>query len=246
MKIKRNIIRIDRERCDGCGLCVLSCAEGAIEIAGGKAYLRAEKYCDGLGACLGECPQGALQVIETEADAFDENAVTAERPGLPMAPQQPLACGCPSTQIQSFMPEKEDHQQAAAPPEPLKSALRHWPVQIRLVPPTAPFLQGAELLVAADCTPVAYPRFHPDFLAGRVVLMGCPKFDDSEAYLEKFVEIFRQCRIKGVTVLAMEVPCCQGLPLLIRKAAALAGMEIPITSVTIGVKGRIVNTVTTP
>ena len=239
MKISRKIIRIDEERCDGCGLCVPSCAEGAIEIVNGKAILKAEKYCDGLGACIGECPQGALRVIEAQVDTFDAAAVGKHI--LPLAQETSMPCGCPSTNIQIFLPEKEiPEREAAAPASPV-SALSHWPVQIRLVPPTAPFLKGADLLVAADCTPVAYPCFHQDFLKGKVLLMGCPKFDDTEAYLDKFVEIFRRCRIRKVTILSMEVPCCRGLPLLVEKAAAMAGVEIPATVVVIGVRGGIVS-----
>ena len=235
MKIKRKIIRIDEEKCNGCGQCVPSCAEGAIRIMDGKARLVAEIYCDGLGACLGECPENALSVIEAEVDAFD--AAAAERhvasqkqqasvmlPGAPVMP-----CGCPSSLMQTFatptacQQTNEPKSQAGS-----ASALRHWPVQIRLIPPTAPFLKNADLLVAADCTPVASARFHQDFLQGKVVLMGCPKFDDVQAYADRFRDIFRNNDIKSVTVLVMEVPCCQGLPVIIRKAMALAGKDIPL------------------
>ena len=243
MKIKRKIIRIDEEKCNGCGLCVPACAEGAIAIIDGKARLAAEKYCDGLGACLGECPQDALTIIEAEVDNFDMEAAEAHAKALkpappPSAPAMP--CGCPSTLIQVFPAatacEKANHPITQDSPG---TALSHWPVQIRLVPPTAPFLKDADLLIAADCTPVAYARFHQDFLAGKVVLMGCPKFDDVPAYVDKFTQIFRQNPINSITVLVMEVPCCHGLPAIIRKAMAQAGRKIPLEEVVISLRGEI-------
>jgi ferredoxin len=251
MKSTRKIIRIDEEKCDGCGLCVPSCAEGAIRLVDGKARLVAEKYCDGLGACLGECPRGALTVVDAEADPFDaEAAKELVRAGLGQGGESPsrhktgedrtLPCGCPSTLIQTFAP-RTGCNEANIPvsrPGSGASALTHWPVQIRLVPPTAPFLRGADLLVAADCTPVAYPRFHDDLLRGKTVLLGCPKFDDAEAYVQKFAEIFRTAAIKSVTIVVMEVPCCQGLPVIVRKAMALAGKEIPIDVVIITSRGE--------
>jgi Pyruvate/2-oxoacid:ferredoxin oxidoreductase delta subunit len=271
MKKIRKIIRIDEEKCDGCGLCVPSCAEGAIQLVDGKARLVAEKYCDGLGACLGECPRGALQVIDAKAEAFDEQAakehVSGKNAGatdqrhagiqakkgapavqedgrtLKMAPSPSggtLPCGCPSSLIQTFAPQTACEKANT----PVKqdssglSALTHWPVQIRLVPPTAPFLHGADLLVAADCTPVAYPRFHDDLLRGKTVLLGCPKFDDVEEYIHKFAAIFLTAAIRSVTVVVMEVPCCQGLPVIVRKAMALAGKKIPFSIVTISARGE--------
>ena len=194
MKTKRKIVEIDDELCDGCGLCVPSCAEGAIQIIDGKARLVAEKYCDGLGACLGECPTGALSVVEREAEEFDERAVEEylkSRDSKERAQEATLPCGCPSAQVQSFISQLA-HQGEREPVSggATASALSHWPIQIRLVPPTAPFLKGADLLVAADCTPFTYPSFHQDFLKGRVLMVGCPKFDDVRAYIEKFAEIF--------------------------------------------------------
>ena len=265
-KIKRKIIQIDDERCDGCGLCVPSCAEGAIQIVDGKARLVADKYCDGLGACLGECPNGALHVIERDAEDFDEAAVeeylrlsgqasaaTAgpghARQGTPAGagtghaspPQSEpaMACGCPSAQIRSFEAPK-----AGCPGSqvrdvgPARSALTHWPVQIRLVPPTAPFLKGADLLVLADCAGVAYPSLHQDLLAGKAVMMGCPKFDDAEAYVEKFVQIFRTAGLKRVTVVMMEVPCCGGLQQIVEEAKRESGVAVPVETVVIGVQGE--------
>jgi Fe-S-cluster-containing hydrogenase component 2 len=243
MKTKRNIIQIDQELCDGCGNCIISCAEGALEIVDGKAKLVAEKYCDGLGACLGECPTGALKVIEREADEFDEVAVEhrleamneAEKPAEPA-----MACGCPSAQIRTFaaptpcQQANEPVSQTAA-----KSALRHWPVQIRLVPPTAPFLKNADLLVAADCTPIAYPNFHKDFLEGKAVMVGCPKFDDAQDYIEKFAGIFSHASIKSVTVVVMEVPCCGGLPMIVRRGMQMAGKNIPMEQIIISTQGEV-------
>ncbi len=251
MKSTRKIIRIDEEKCDGCGLCVPSCAEGAIRIVDGKARLVAEKYCDGLGACLGQCPRGALTVVDAEADPFDaEAAKELVRAGMGQGSasshhqktdeDRTLPCGCPSTLMQTFAPQTKCDEANIPVSQPGSgvSALTHWPVQIRLVPPTAPFLRGADLLVAADCTPVAYPRFHDDLLRGKTVLLGCPKFDDTEAYVQKFAEIFRTAEIKSVTIVVMEVPCCQGLPVIVRKAMALAGKTIPIEVVVITSRGK--------
>ena len=239
MKNTRKIIRIDEEKCDGCGLCVPSCAEGAIRIVDGKARLVAEKYCDGLGACLGECPRGALTVIDAEADPFDEEAVK-ELLNPVNSGDKSLPCGCPSSLIQTFAPQTACDQANVPISQTASgvSALTHWPVQIRLVPPTAPFLRGADLLVAADCTPVAYPRFHDDLLRGKTILLGCPKFDDAEAYVNKFAAIFKTAAIKSVTVVVMEVPCCQGLPVIVRKGMALAGKKIPIEVVVISARGE--------
>jgi Pyruvate/2-oxoacid:ferredoxin oxidoreductase delta subunit len=242
-KMKRKIIRIDEEKCNGCGLCVPNCAEGAIGIIDGKARLVAEKYCDGIGACLGGCPQDALTIVEADVEAFDMQAAVAHVKALKPAPQPEapaMPCGCPSTLIQLFpaMTACENFGPPVAKDRPV-SALSHWPVQIRLAPPTAPFLKNADLLVAADCTPVAYAGFHQDFLTGKAVLMGCPKFDDITAYVDKFTEIFRHNPIRSVTVLVMEVPCCQGLPVIIRKAMAQSGQEIPLSVVVISLRGEI-------
>ncbi len=244
MKIKRKIIEINPERCDGCGLCVPSCAEGAIQIIDGKARLSAEKYCDGLGACLGECPNDALKIIEREAEDFDEAAVEkhlekqvkADNPVSTVLP-----CGCPSTQLQSF--SGSDLCQEANRPRSQEgqiSTLGHWPVQIKLVPPTAPFLKGADLLVVADCTPLAYPNFHRDFLPGKVVMMGCPKFDDLQEYIAKFTDIFRTAGIKSVSTVVMEVPCCSGLPFIVKKAVQASGKKISLKEKVISIRGELI------
>ena len=259
MKKMRKIIRIDEEKCNGCGVCVPSCAEGAIQIVDGKARLVAEKFCDGLGACLGECPEGALEVIDAVAEDFDEAAVKVhlgatgrESHGAPAAaaarpvPAQAggaMPCGCPSALLQTFAP-RTACEKANVPlqrPSEGASALTHWPVQIHLVPPTAPFLKGADLLVAADCTPIAYPHFHSDLLAGKTVLVGCPKLDDAQAYVDKFTAIFTQAGIRSLTIAVMEVPCCQGLPVIIRKALAQSGKQIPLSVVTISTRGERLN-----
>jgi NAD-dependent dihydropyrimidine dehydrogenase PreA subunit len=261
MKITRKIVNIDSEKCNGCGECVEACAEGAIELAEGKARLVAEHYCDGLAACLGECPQGAITMTEREAEAFDPEAVEhhlshttnhkfqitnsksdKDMKNLQSNGEATLSCGCPSTQLQMFQapcgcsdePKAETRRQ---------STLTHWPVQIKLVPPTAPFLKNADLLVASDCVPVAYPNFHEDLLKNRVVLMGCPKFDDIDEYIKKFADIFRITKIKSVTIAIMEVPCCSKMPLIVQKGMELAGKSISTEVVIVNTRGDIISRV---
>ncbi len=243
MKVMRKIVKIDEELCDGCGQCVPGCAEGAIEIIDEKARLVSESYCDGLGACLGECPNGAITIVEREAEDFDEEAVEVylkekEKAEKPVEP--PLACGCPSTHVQTFIPKTPDKRGLTEGSRPAtESTLSHWPVQINLVPPSAPFLKGADLLIAADCAPLAYPDFHKDFLKGKVVMIGCPKFDNVEDYILKFTEIFKVAGIKSVTSLIMEVPCCSGLPMIVKRAMDAAGKDIPMEEIVISTKGDI-------
>ena len=234
MKINRKIIEIDEEKCDGCGQCIPSCAEGALAIVDGKAKVIADKFCDGLGACLGECPNDALHIVEREAEEFDEEAVEAF-----LAKQETESGGgCPSAAVQTFVP-KEKLEAAQGPmPDSAADGLSHWPVKIHLVPPAAPFLKNADLLVVADCVPASYPRFHSDFTKGKVVMMGCPKFDDSQAYIDKFVEIFKTAGIRSITNVYMEVPCCSGLPGIVKKALATAGVQIPIEEAIIGRRGE--------
>lgn len=243
MKVERKIIEIDEDLCTGCGQCIIQCAEGALEIVDGKAKIVADKFCDGLGACMGECPTGALKIIKREAEDFDENAVeehlkTIKEREEPV--EAPAACGCPSATMQSFprpMPYQPVGEPATQESEP--SELAHWPVQINLVPPTAPFLKNADLLVAADCTPIAYRSFHKDFLEGRVVMVGCPKFDDAQAYVDKFTQLFSLSAVRSVTVVVMEVPCCQGLPLIIKRGMQMAGKDIPMELAIVSVRGEI-------
>jgi NAD-dependent dihydropyrimidine dehydrogenase PreA subunit len=245
MKVTRKIIKIDEDLCNGCGNCVPACAEGALEIINGKARVIADIYCDGLGACLGECPTGALTVEERTADEFDEHAVEkmiAEKKGKKDKPSLPpvlsmASGGCPSARMmQSFAPASSG---PAAAGEPVESALSHWPVQIMLVPPTAPFLKGADLLVLADCVPVAFPTLHRDFLQGKRVMMGCPKFDNTEAYIEKFAQICRQSGIRSITSVVMEVPCCAALPVIVKKGMERSGVTVPMEEVVISVRGKI-------
>lgn len=219
MKVLRKIIEIDEELCDGCGQCVPACAEGAIQIVDGKARVVNDKFCDGLGACLGECPTGALRIIEREADEFDEEAVEKHLSSLP-------AESCEEANKPVVIQGSE-------------SALSHWPVQIRLVPAKAPFLKGADLLVLADCVAVAFPTLHRDFLRGRVVMMGCPKFDDVQAYINKFAEVFNNAGIKSITIPIMEVPCCSGLPAIVKKGMEASGKKIPMEEVVISARGKI-------
>jgi NAD-dependent dihydropyrimidine dehydrogenase PreA subunit len=262
MKIKRKIIEIDEEKCDGCGQCVIGCAEGALDIIDGKAKVISDNLCDGLGACIGECPQGALTIVEREAEEFDEAAVEAHlsRQQVAEPAGESLPCGCPSAQLQTFVPQSAcqkanqpaafagagsalstaNRKVGAASEAGTASALAHWPIQVRLIPPTAPFLKGADLLVVADCVPVAFPTLHRDFLQGKAVMVGCPKFDDGEAYIQKFSEIFESAGIKSVTVIVMEVPCCSGLPMMVKKGIAHAGVDLPVSEVEISTRGQII------
>ena len=235
MRAKRKIIKIDEEKCDGCGACVPTCVEGALQIIDGKARLISETYCDGLGACIGECPQGAITIEEREAQEFDEEAVRhhweAERHG-----EAELPCGSTSAAVTQFE-GPEATRIALKDAIPYQSALGHWPVQLTLVPPTAPFLQGADLLLVADCVPFAYAGLHNDFLRGHAVLVACPKLDDFQAHQIKLTDILRQSQVKSLTVLYMEVPCCSGLVHIARQAIRLSGKDTLLREVTIGVRG---------
>ncbi|MCS7149574.1 MAG: 4Fe-4S binding protein [Caldimicrobium sp.] len=230
-KVLRKIIEIDEELCNGCGECLLACQEGALAIVDGKAKLVGEFLCDGLGACLGVCPTGALRLVEREADEFDEHAVEEHLKRLKAYEEAPkesasLPCGCPSSQLREFSLE-------------MNSALTHWPVQIRLIPVSAPFLKDAKVLVCADCVPVAYPRLHSELLPDRKIMIGCPKFDPLDIYVDKFKEIFKRVPLKSVEVAIMEVPCCKGLVHILKEARKLADRELPIKVYIIGVKGEV-------
>lgn len=233
-KVKRKIIEIDEELCDGCGLCIPSCQEGALQIVDGKARLVSESICDGLGACIGECPKGALRIVEREAEEFDEESVKKH---LESHREEVLQCGCPSTLVQRIEPLEVE--EVAEERKAKVVNIRNWPVQINLIPSSAPFLKGAELLVCADCVPVAYPHFHSTFMDGRVVMVGCPKFDDVDGYIEKFSEIFRSSDIKSIHTVIMEVPCCGGLPLILKRAMEKAQKEIPMKETIVDIRGRI-------
>lgn len=219
MKVLRQIIEIDEEKCDGCGLCVPACEEGAIQIIDGKAKVVSEKYCDGLGACIGHCPNGAIKIVEREAEEFDPEAVEEY-----LKSKDKVTC------------------QTSGEVKPVeKSMLEYWPVQIKLIPPKAPFLKDADLLILADCAAVAYPHLHRDFLKGRVVMMGCPKFDNVEEYKEKFTQIFKDHDIKSIVVVMMEVPCCSGLVGIVKSALKDADKDIPLQIKIISIKGELKN-----
>lgn len=248
MKVLRKIIEIDDEKCDGCGNCIPSCAEGAIQIVNGKARVISDKYCDGLGACLGDCPRDALHIVEREAEEFDEAAVhellkqQADAKKSTGPGKSVISGGCPSAALKTFSDTSCDcANQPRTTGSDGPSALGHWPVQIRLVPAGAPFLKDADLVIAADCVPVAYPSFHKDFLAGRAVMIGCPKFDDSQEYVDKLTDVFKKSGIKSITVVIMEVPCCSGLPHIIQKALENSGMDILFSQVTISARGEILS-----
>jgi ferredoxin len=236
---KRQIVKIDQEKCDGCGLCVPSCAEGAIVIVDGKAQLLADKFCDGLGACLGECPVGALTIEERDTEKFVGPAPGApgehghqEACDKPQAVSAQEAFVCPGSAMRQFTP--------AAAPEAGASALSHWPVKLRLVSPKAPFFKGAELLVAADCGPFAAGDFHARYLAGKAVVCGCPKFDDQEEAMAKLTGILKENEVKGITIVNMEVPCCQGLIEAVRRALEASGKRLPVSICTLGAQGQVV------
>ena len=242
----RKIVQIDEARCDGCGQCIPSCAEGAIALVGGKARLSADVLCDGLGACLGECPQDAITIIERDADAFDEEAVEKHLEASGIVPAghghghgHGHGGGCPGSRAMSFGPAAAQ-QDAAESTASRQSQLAQWPVQLHLVPVTAPYFQGADLLITADCVPFAYADYHRDFLAGKAVVIGCPKLDDNNAYVSKLTELFRVSDIKSITVLKMEVPCCGGIAMAAQRALADCGKEIPFKVVTISIRGEVV------
>lgn len=236
-RVLRKIVHIDEERCNGCGACVPTCAEGAIQVVDGKARLISEKYCDGLGACLGECPQGAITIEERLTEEFDEEAVRHHLHAQALASEE-LPCGCPSATVTQFdgpvatsVPAQEAGE--ARP----RSRLGHWPIQLTLVPPGAPFLQDADLVLAADCVPFAYAGFHQDFLGEKAVVIGCPKLDDFEAHQRKLAEILRRSGLRSLTVVHMEVPCCFGLVHMARQAIRASGRDLPFREVTVGIRG---------
>ncbi len=235
----RKIVKIDEEKCTGCGLCIPNCVEGALQIADGKARLMSEKFCDGLGACLGHCPQDAITVIEREAEEFDEKAVEAflhtKREAQPQP--KPAFGGCPSSRPMQFKLPKTRSKAGSAPRS--FSQLAQWPVQLKLVPVNAPYFQDAELLVAADCVPFAYANFHKDFIKGKIVLVGCPKLDDIQYYEEKLTQIFKSNSIQTVTVPYMEVPCCFGLVKAVEEAIEASGKNIHLKKIKISIRGEI-------
>lgn len=230
----RNIVKIDEEKCNGCGQCVTACAEGAIEIINGKARLVSDVYCDGLGACLGHCPQDAITIEQREAAEFDEEATKAYLAGQKQAAPP---SGCPGLAAHLFETEN-----SAAEPETgdVASKLGHWPVQLKLVARTAPYFDNADLLLVADCVPVAMGDFHQRLLKGRAVAMGCPKLDDAQFYVEKLADILSANAIRSLTVVHMEVPCCSGLTRVAREAVAAGGNPKTFEDVTVSIRGDVI------
>lgn len=279
MTAKRKIITIDEEKCNGCGLCIPNCPEGALQIIDGKARLISDLFCDGLGACIGHCPEGAITIEEREAEPYDErkvmenivkqgeNTIKAHllhlkehgefkflreaityltEKSIAVSPEEFLhavpphahqGASCPGAAVMDF--SADDDSQDAVPKENRTTRLRQWPVQIKLVPPFAPYLNDSDLLIAADCVPFAYADFHEDFLKGKTLLVGCPKLDNAKYYEEKISQVLQQNNIRSITVLHMEVPCCFGMVQLVKNALAKSGKKIPLQDITITIKGGI-------
>ncbi|MDD3224451.1 MAG: 4Fe-4S binding protein [Clostridium sp.] len=236
--MKRKIVKIHEEKCNGCGICVKACHEGAIEIVSGKAKLLSDIYCDGLGDCLPECPKGAIEIIEREAEDYSEEAVKEKA----IQKNNNIACGCPGSAAKTIIRKRTA--------EPLKevakdnngenkSQLRQWPVQLNLINTRAPYLKGADLLVAADCSAYAYGKFHEDFIKDHITVIGCPKLDDVNYYKDKLTEILLNSNIKSITVVRMEVPCCGGIVAAVKSAMLSANTIVPYREVTISTSGEI-------
>ncbi len=248
--MKRKIVRIDENKCDGCGLCIAGCHEGALQLIDGKARLVSDIYCDGLGDCLGECPRDAIIIEEREAAEYDELAVQARQQQAFGVEKAAGGChaglsvvggvggGCPGARAMQFGGGGVVSSAARSEGEDMASELRQWPVQLHLVPPVAPWWDDTDILVAADCVAHAYGDFHRELLRGRKLIIACPKLDETDNYLAKLSAIFRDNRVRSVTVAHMEVPCCTGIVRLVESALARSGKEIPLRRVTIGVQGR--------
>ncbi|KAB3529280.1 ATP-binding protein [Alkaliphilus serpentinus] len=254
----RKIIEINEEKCNGCGLCVPNCAEGAIQIIDGKAKLVSDIYCDGLGACLGHCPEDALKIVEREADEFDEEAVEEllKSQGKTFTPQQQSnhnhhqghhghshhGGGCPGSRMMNFSKDSEataaEGVSSGDIEIKIKPQLKQWPVQLKLVPVNAPYFQNADLLITADCVPFAYPNYHLDLLKNKAVVVGCPKLDDLEFYVDKLTQIIEMNNLKSVTVAYMEVPCCQGIVMAAETAIRRSGKAVELTKIKIGIQGQ--------
>lgn len=235
--VKRKIVNIDEKKCTGCGLCVPNCAEGALQIIDGKARLVKEIYCDGLGACLGHCPEGAISIEEREAKEFDEEAANVHIDQMKKKEAKKLPCGCPGTAVKEI--KRQETGGKGQGKEKSVSELTNWPLQLKLVPVEAPYLKNADLLIAADCVAFSYPGFHQDLLKGKALLIGCPKLDEGDLYIEKLAEIFKVNNLKSVTVAHMEVPCCFGLNHIISEAMRLSGKKISLKEITVGIQGDI-------
>jgi len=245
--MKRKIIVIDEEKCNGCGVCINACHEGALELIDGKAKLISDSYCDGLGACLPECPTGAIKIEEREAEQFDEELVNKRMEQMKKEKknsnesQKPMACGCPGMNVKTiekkFSVENTPSIQSAGRVE---SQLRQWPCQIKLVPVNAPYFNNAHILIAADCTAYAYANVHNEFMRNKITIIGCPKLDDID-YAQKLGEILKQNQIKSITVLRMEVPCCGGIVQAVKNALISSGKMIPWSVYTISTDGQIID-----
>jgi len=233
---KRKIVKIDEEKCTGCGLCVPNCAEGALQIVDGKARIVKDIYCDGLGACMGHCPEGAITIEERESAAFDEEETKKHLAEIKKKEAKKLACGCPGTAVKSFKAKEVKNE---GPMSKNESELTNWPVQLKLVPVDAPYFKNSDLLIAADCVGFSYPDFHKDLLKDKPLIICCPKLDESEVYIKKLAEIFKVNNLKSVTVAHMEVPCCFGLNQIVSEAMKLSGVKIPVKEITIGIQGDI-------
>ena len=253
----RKIVHINEEKCDGCGICVDACHERAIEIVNGKAKLVSDTYCDGLGDCL-NCPQGAIEIIEREAGAYDDEAVKRRIEDMDKLKKETkeegkaMPCGCPGTMAKKIERKsglnlstkalKNDICDCNSKEEQngINSELSQWPVQLRLVNPTAPYFEGANLLIAADCTAYAYANFHRDFIKDHITVIGCPKLDDNDYYREKLAEILKSNNIKSITVVRMEVPCCSGIVSSVKNAMLQSQTIVPYREVMVGINGELI------
>ena len=234
----RNIVKIDEEKCDGCGLCVNACAEGAIKIVDGKAKLVSEIYCDGLGACIGHCPQDAITIEKREAAEFDKEA-TKTHLAKEQKAQTQTDFVCPGMMTKEL---KEKGKTTETTVTTVPSQLSHWPVQLKLVSPHAPYFANADLLLVADCVPFAMGDFHNRFLKDRSIVVGCPKLDDAEFYIEKLAVILKANKLNSLTVIHMEVPCCFGLTRIAREALARSGVKMSFEDITIDLRGNVSKT----
>lgn len=236
----RNIVKIDEEKCNGCGDCIDACAEGAIKIIDGKAKLISEIYCDGLGSCLGECPQDAITIEERQAEDFDEDATEKhlEQTKKQDMPQE-SGCSCPGMMTQTL---RENSSSACSEVVGVESQLNQWPVQLSLVSPVAPYFQGADLLLVADCVPFAMGDFHSKLLKGNPIAVGCPKLDDSQYYIDKLSEIIGGNNLSSLAVVHMIVPCCSGLTYIAREAIAKSGVGLDFQDITVSLQGEILQT----
>ena len=254
-RYKRTIISIDEDKCNGCGLCVTACHEGAIQMIDGKAKMMSDQYCDGLGDCLPSCPTGAIEMIEREADAYNEELVMARMAKKKMMETETIEgfadamptrpSGCPGSAAQSIQREvakvKATSQPKVVEFQTVPSQLKQWPVELELINPYADYLQGADLLIAADCTAYAYGNFHAEFIKGRVTVIGCPKLDNLEAHTKKLTEIVKANALKSITVVRMSVPCCGGIVKAAQQAMLNAQKIVPYREVVIGPDGTIIS-----